>query len=119
MFKIAVLSSAFVLLSVGCSDDKNAFNFGAPAVAPNVDSATPSGLKDGNALHGTAEFLNLIDTASTEESFKSYVTNYVFKKDTTGKVAGPVYYRNWVDVLDSGISQVDSRILLHVSFHLG
>jgi hypothetical protein len=106
--RITFMPIMFAVL-FGCSDKKT-YSFGAPAVAPIVDSATPSGLKGGTALLGTEEFLRLIDSAATEESFKTYITNYVFKKDTTGKVAGPVYYRYWVDVLDSAMAQVDSRI---------
>jgi hypothetical protein len=100
-----------VMCSVACSkEDKKSFNFGAPAVAPIVDSATPAGLKGGTSLLSEAEYLSLLDTASTEESFKSYITNYVFKKDETGKVAGPVFYRYWVDILDQSMAQTQTRI---------
>jgi hypothetical protein len=106
--KKQILSALALTMSIGCSGEK--YEFGAPEVAPIVDGAVPSGLKGGTSLHSMQDFLQLMDTASTEESFKSYVTNYVFKKDTTGKVAGPVYYRYWIDVLDEGMAQVETRI---------
>jgi|GEM_PF-1629620 len=99
---------AFSLLSISCS--KETYDFGAPAVAPIVDGALPAGLASGTALHGTREFMQLMDSASTEEAFKTYITNYVFKKDETGKVAGPVYYRYWIDVLDKAMAEVQTRI---------
>jgi hypothetical protein len=98
-------------LSAACSkEEKKTFDFASPAVAPIVDGATPAGLKGGVSLLSDADFTKLLDSATTEESFKSYITNYVFKKDTTGKVAGPVYYRYWVDVLDEAMAQTKSRI---------
>ena len=110
--KIQMLFFAGIFLgSVACSKEKkDGFNFGAPAVAPIVDGATPEGLKSSLGLLSQDEYLKLLDSASTEESFKSYVTNYVFKKDTTGKVAGPVYYRYWVDMLDQAMTQTQERI---------
>lgn len=107
--KTAVLIISCPVL-FACAEDKKSFKFGAPAIAPIVDSTTPKGLKGGTALLDTEAFLKLIDTAATEESFKTYITNYVFKKDTTLQVAGPVFYRYWVDVLDTTMAQIDGRV---------
>jgi hypothetical protein len=104
-FGTVALVSAF-----SCSDDKEGYKYNAPAMAPIVDSATPSGLKGAASLLGAEEFLALVDSADSEDAFKTYISSYVFKKDTTGKVAGPVYYRYWVDVVDEAMAQIKKRI---------
>ncbi len=51
-----------------------------------------------------------MDTAETEAEFKAYITNYVFRQDTTGTVAGPVFYRYWVNILDEELARLEKRI---------
>jgi hypothetical protein len=108
-----IIATALSLTTFSCSSDdssKSGYSFGAPEIAPIVDSVTPEGLTSSSSALTQQEYLDLLDTADTEESFKTFVTSYVFKKDTTGKVAAPVFYRYWIDVLDRTMKEVGGRL---------
>jgi hypothetical protein len=111
--KLVVASAVAISLAACSKKDKkiDGYDYAAPTVAPIVESAAPKGLTgSATLLLADNAFEAILDTAATEASFKTFMSTYMFKKDTTGKVAAPVYYRYWVDVLDDAMTQVKTRI---------
>ena len=112
----------------GCSKDSGgASSFGAPNIGAIVDAAIPTALKTSSASRNRLwDRLSAVPSAhaaqstctsknpasssscSTAAHFVEYLRDEVFQKITG--VAGTQYYRYWIDVLDTAMSETDGRI---------
>jgi hypothetical protein len=123
------LSTLFVSAFIsGCSKDSStASSFGAPNIGAIVDAAVPTKLKtspvawnktwnrlstipSAHAAQSTCTTKNPALTSSCYEvgDYVEFVRDEVFQKITG--VAGTQYYRYWIDVLDTAMSETDGRI---------
>lgn len=127
LFSALILASTFYL---GCANSTNTATgsgFGAPSIGAIVDSATPSNLKSTTTTSYFLEKFLGINSAiassatctaagsvssgcGTAENFLEFLRSEVFQKVTGGSVAATLYYRYWVDVLDTAMTQTDTRV---------
>lgn len=130
--KYTLTLSTLVISSLisGCSKDKSGTRFGAPNIAAIVDASVPNALKTSSASNNklwnrlgpiSAAYAapatctsknggggSSTSTCSTAADYISFVRDEVFQK--VSGVAAPQYYRYWVDVLDTAMSETDGRI---------
>jgi len=118
------ITSIFAIVLTGifssCGKKKQGSQFGAPNLGTIVDAAAPSNLKTTSLLFNSELNLNREDRAScsvlnndssgcsTATSFMNFVRSEVFQK--ISGVAATMYYRYWVDVVDTAISQTNTRL---------
>jgi hypothetical protein len=96
------------LAAMSCSNDKAAKkrgSFPVPSVSEIVEEAAPSSLKDGAALTANQQAA-LLASVGTAAGIEQYVKTNVFQK----AAEGPLYYRYYVDVLDSAMAETEFRI---------
>ncbi len=122
------LAAAASIAAVGCEAKKDegskasGARFGAPSLGAIVDSAAPGGLTSSSSLQSArmpAKSLapqSIVTDCSTYtggtnhhelDNFLSFMKCGVFQKNTT--LAGPTYYRYWVDILDATLASIDAR----------
>jgi hypothetical protein len=117
-------------LTLGCGNTTSSggSGFGAPNIGAIVDSATPSNLKSttttasyflerllgiNSAVASSATCTaagNVSTGCGTAENYLEFLRSEVFQKVTGGSVAATLYYRYWVDVLDTAMTETDKRV---------
>lgn len=124
--KILFTTMTAVFFLIGCSK-QSGIDFGAPAIATIVDSATPSSIKSTTttfenffnrfgfasayAASSTCSSANNVSSGcATAANYLEFIRSEVFQKLTAGSVAATQYYRYWVDVLDAAMTSTNDRL---------
>lgn len=114
--------STLAVMFVACGGGGGASNsntFGAPNVSEIVDESVPTTLKSASALLASNNEMGILSCptdgsfsaacGATADAFIGFLRAGVFQEATAENVAGPQYYRYWVDVVNDALEETNQR----------